>query len=138
MRKYIHAKTLVPMTLLILSIIPFLIDPFDVILQGFIHILLSPSLLISDYLRIGGLGASLLNVALLMVMHTLLLIKLKLRLSGPIVAGLLTIVGFAFFGKNVMNIIPIYLGIYLNSKFQKLNLNHSSSFYYFLQVYHLL
>lgn len=119
MRKYIHAKTLVPMTLLILSIIPFLIDPFDVILQGFIHILLSPSLLISDYLRIGGLGASLLNVALLMVMHTLLLIKLKLRLSGPIVAGLLTIVGFAFFGKNVMNIIPIYLGIYLNSKFQK-------------------
>lgn len=119
MRNYLHSKTLVPIVLIILCILPFIFDPMDVIIRGFVNILRSPSLLISDYLRIGGLGASLLNVALLMVMHTFLLMKLKLRLSGPIVAGLLTIVGFAFFGKNVLNILPIYIGIFLNSKFQK-------------------
>lgn len=119
MKSLLHTKPLTYITLLILLILPFLVDDLSAIYEGSLAILTHPSLLISDYLRIGGLGASLLNLALLMVMNITLIRLLKLKLNGPIFAGLLTIAGFAFFGKNLINALPIYLGIYLNSKFQK-------------------
>lgn len=119
MKSILHTKPLTYIVLMILLILPFLVDDLSSIIDGFYAILVHPSLLISDYLRIGGLGASLLNLALLMVMNITLIKMLKLKLNGPIFAGLLTIAGFAFFGKNLINALPIYLGIYLNSKFQK-------------------
>ena len=119
MKSILHTKPLTYIVLMILLILPFLVDDLSSIIDGFYAILVHPSLLISDYLRIGGLGASLLNLALLMVMNVALIKTLKLKLNGPIFAGLLTIAGFAFFGKNLINALPIYLGIYLNSKFQK-------------------
>jgi hypothetical protein len=119
MKKILHTRPLTYITLIVLLILPFLVDDSKSIFDGSLAILTHPSLLISDYLRIGGLGASLLNLALLMVMNVTLIRLLKLKLNGPIFAGLLTIAGFAFFGKNLINALPIYLGIYLNSKFQK-------------------
>lgn len=121
MKRLMHTKTLTILSLSILLILPFLLDTWENIAQGTIAILIHPSLLISDYLRIGGLGASLLNVALLMLMNVILLALLKLKLTGPIFAGLLTIAGFAFFGKNPLNIVPIYVGILLSAKFQKVD-----------------
>ena len=121
MKKIIQTNYLFPISLLILFVLAFIFDqPKDVFL-GFIEILKSPSILISDYLRIGGLGASLFNVGLTLLITYSLIKALKLKMTGPIFAGLLTIAGFAFFGKNAMNIIPIYIGIYLNAKFQKVS-----------------
>lgn len=119
MKSILHTKPLTLITLTVLLILPFCFDDLSAISSGFLSITTSPSLLISDYLRIGGLGASLLNLALLMVLNIGLIHLLKLKLNGPIFAGLLTIAGFAFFGKNLINALPIYLGIYLNSRFQK-------------------
>jgi hypothetical protein len=88
-------------------------------LQGFVNILLSKNILVSDYLLIGGLAATLLNVSLT-VMFNLLIVKwLKLKMTGPIFACILTIAGFAFFGKNLFNAIPMYIGIMLYAKISK-------------------
>lgn len=43
---------------------------------------------------------------------------LKQKVSGPIFCGLLMFAGFSFFGKNILNTLPIYLGIWLYSKFK--------------------
>lgn len=119
MKNLIQNKYLFPISLLVLIVLAFIFDSPKEIYQGLIEILKSPSVLVSDYLRIGGLGASLVNVSLTLLITYLLILALKLNLTGPIFAGLLTIAGFAFFGKNFLNIIPIYIGIYLNAKFQK-------------------
>lgn len=121
MKRLLHTQPMTILTLIILFIMPFMLDTPQNIAQGMLAILTHPSLLISDYLRIGGLGASLLNVALLMLINVLLLVVLKLKLTGPIFAGLLTIAGFAFFGKNPLNTLPIYVGIWLTAKFQKVD-----------------
>lgn len=121
MKRLLHTQPMTLLTLIILFIMPFMLDTPQNIAQGMLAILTHPSLLISDYLRIGGLGASLLNVALLMLINVLLLVVLKLKLTGPIFAGLLTIAGFAFFGKNPLNTLPIYVGIWLTAKFQKVD-----------------
>lgn len=119
MKNILHTKPLTYITLSILFALPFFVDDPKSIYEGFIEIQISPSLLISDYLRIGGLGGSLMNLAIVILINVLLIRFLKLKLNGPIFAGLLTIAGFAFFGKNVINALPIYVGIYLNSRFQK-------------------
>jgi len=113
-------RMLLPIIFIILFSLAFIFDSPKAIFQGYLNILQSPSVLISDYLRIGGLGATLFNVATIIMLNVILLTKLGFRMSGPIFAGVFTIAGFSFFGKNIFNTLPIYLGIYLYAKTQKL------------------
>ena len=43
----------------------------------------------------------------------LFLVLMGQTLNGPLLAGVLTIVGFSAYGKTVLNITPILLGVYL-------------------------
>src|SRR5690554_772090 len=112
---------MIPLIFVVLFSMAFLFDDFSSIYFGYLEILQSPSVLITDYLAIGGLGATLFNVASIMLINIIMLKILKLKMTGPIFAGLLTIAGFSFFGKNIFNTIPIYIGIYLHAKHQKLD-----------------
>lgn len=101
----------------------FLSGHFLTILQGFVAIILHPSLLITDYLAIGGLQATLIN-AWIMLHLSLLTLKLsRAKFSGVAFAGILTIVGFSFFGKNPINVIPIWIGFYFYTRLTKSKLN---------------
>ncbi|MDR2832814.1 MAG: DUF1576 domain-containing protein, partial [Streptococcaceae bacterium] len=42
----------------------------------------------------------------------------KVNFTGPIIAGLFTVLGFAFFGKNLLNSMPIIFGVYLYAKLE--------------------
>lgn len=106
---------------LILFATAFYFDDLSTIYEGYLAILQSPSILISDYLEIGGLGATLFNVATILLINVVMISVLKMPLSGPIFAGIMTIAGFSFFGKNIFNTIPIYVGIYLYARMQKLD-----------------
>lgn len=117
--KTIQQNWLIPTIFGILFVIAFAIDSFQNILSGFVRILMSPSILVSDYLLIGGLAATLLNVSLTVILNLYLVKRIGLKMTGPIFACILTIAGFAFFGKNLFNAIPMYIGIYLYSKATK-------------------
>lgn len=113
---YLKHHMLLPLIFGTLFVMAFILEPFDEMMAGFVRILLSKSILISDYLLIGGLSATLLNVALTVLLNLLIIRFLKLKMTGPIFACLLTIAGFAFFGKNLFNAIPMYIGIFLYAK----------------------
>lgn len=100
-------------------IFAFTIDTPTSILIGLKNIILQPDILITDYLDISGIGASFVNSATLCIIYILILIKLKIRLNGSIVAGLFTVSGFSLFGKNLLNVWPLFLGTWLYSKYQK-------------------
>lgn len=113
-------RMMMPIIFIVLFAMAFMFDDLNTIYHGYLAILQSPSVLISDYLHIGGLGATLFNVATIMLINIIMLSVLKLKMTGPIFAGLLTIAGFSFFGKNIFNTIPIYVGIYLHARVQRL------------------
>ncbi|TVP94209.1 MAG: DUF1576 domain-containing protein [Acholeplasmatales bacterium] len=113
-------RMMMPVIFIVLFAMAFMFDDLKTIYRGYLNILQSPSVLISDYLHIGGLGATLFNVATIMLINIIMLSVLKLKMTGPIFAGLLTIAGFSFFGKNIFNTIPIYIGIYLHARVQRL------------------
>lgn len=112
---------LMPIVFVILFATSFLSGSPSELVSGYINILRSPSVLISDYLRIGGFSATMFNVSTILLINIIMLNRLKMKMTGPVFAGLLTIAGFSFFGKNIFNTIPIYLGIYLYAKLQKLD-----------------
>lgn len=91
----------------------FLIEPTNNTIEGLISILKHPGVLISDYLRIGGLIPTLINVWATTFLSVLLFRVLKVKFTGSIIAGILTIAGFAFFGKTPLNVLPIWLGLFI-------------------------
>ena len=123
-RSILTGKIVVPFTLLCLLIIAFWIDDFQSIFSGYCKIVLSSGILITDYLAIGGLAATLFNVVTLVFVYYILINSLSIKISGPIFAGLLTIAGFAFFGKNILNTAPILFGTYTYSYVNKINIKN--------------
>jgi hypothetical protein len=120
--KRMKQDMLLPVIFGTLFFVSLFMSPIQETLEGFLAILLSKSILVTDYLVVGGLSATLLNVSLTVLLNLWIIKRLKLEMNGPIFAGLLTIAGFAFFGKNMWNSIPIYLGIYLYSRVKKVEL----------------
>ncbi len=88
------------------------------VIGGLYKIFRSSSILITDYLAIGGLSATLLNIILVLSVNLFIIHKCKIKVRGVAFAALWTVIGFSFFGKNVISILPIYLGAFLYSKFE--------------------
>lgn len=99
-------------------IFAFIMDSPTSIFIGVKNIILQPDILITDYLEISGIGASFINSAILCIIYILILIRLRIKLNGSIIAGLFTVSGFSLFGKNLLNVWPIFLGTWLYSKYQ--------------------
>ena len=89
------------------------------ILEGFTQIILSRSILVSDYIAIGGISAALLNVSLVGLMSILMLILSGAKPNGATIMALWLTAGFAFFGKNVFNMLPLTFGVWLFAKYKK-------------------
>jgi len=99
--------------------IAFSVDTPSTIYTGFINIISSRSILVTDYLEIGGVGATLLNVAIAGLSSLMLLTTSRIKPSGAIIMALWLTAGFAFFGKNVFNMIPLTIGVWCYSKYKK-------------------
>ena len=91
----------------------------DSILQGWWRILQSPSVLLSDYMVIGGPGSAFVNAGVVGLIGLLLLTITHTAISGPTIAAVFTMSGFALFGKNPLNILPIILGVYIYSRIKR-------------------
>lgn len=101
-------------------ILAFIFDSPKNILLGLYNIVVSRDILLTDYLEIGGLGATLVNSSLLAFINIYIIYKLKLKINGAIIAALYTIMGFSFIGKNIFNVWPMYIGGYLYVNYHKI------------------
>lgn len=87
---------------------------------GLYKIIQSPTTLITDFIVVGGLGAACINASLIAFFNLYLLKRFKMRINGLLIAAFFTVLGFSFFGKNIVNILPIYYGGYLYARYQKI------------------
>lgn len=102
-----------------LVIFGFLVDTPKEIFQGIYSILTQPDTLITDYIGVGGMGAAFVNAGALTLIFIYILYKLKINFNGATIASLFLIAGFALFGKNLLNVWFIVIGVYLYAKVQK-------------------
>jgi hypothetical protein len=88
--------------------------------SSFIKLNLSPAILLTDYFEAFGPSATLLNAAIVLVINVVILLILKMQLSGLLYAAIFTVYGFSFLGMNTVNLIPIYIGGWVYAKYMNL------------------
>ena len=93
-------------------------------LRGLLILQRSPTRLVSDFTVIGGIGATLINASLVGAIALLLVRLVKVRLSGPTIAAIFTLMGFSLFGNTPLNIAPIILGVFLSSRIVRTPFSH--------------
>lgn len=109
----------------------FLLDTPGVIWAGLFRIIISTSVLLSDYIAIGGPGAALFNCGLMMLLCVVMARVTKAKMNGPLLAAIFMVGGFALFGKNLFNASPILLGAYLSARYRKVALSTQTAVAFF-------
>ena len=85
-------------------------------LRGLWVIVISRDALITDYFELAGYGAAFWNACLVMGMGLWLLHREKIQFTGLTMAAVFINVGYALWGKNPVNILPILFGTFLYAK----------------------
>lgn len=111
---------------LILSLLPvyFIIaglfmQPVDEIFHGIVEIIREPDFLITDYFVIGGVGAAFINAGVLTLICIGIMYALDMNFDGHTVTSTCLMFGFSLFGKNLLNIWMILVGVFLYAKYHK-------------------
>lgn len=77
---------------------------------GLVKIIISRDALITDYYELAGYGAAFLNAAMVLGLSIGLVLVEKIPFTGLTMAALFINAGYGLWGKNVLNIIPVFLG----------------------------
>jgi hypothetical protein len=104
---------------LLFIILAFIMDTPIQIFLGLKNILFEPNILITDYIQLAGIGATFINMSLVILASIVVLVYVGIKPNGSTVALLFTMAGFSLFGKNIVNIWPIIFGVWLYSIYQK-------------------
>ncbi len=91
--------------------------------EGVWLIVVSRDALITDYFELVGYGAAFLNAAFVLGISIALVVSQKIPFTGPTMAALFINAGYALWGKNPVNIIPVILGTALYAKTHKSKLS---------------
>jgi len=111
-----HLYRLMLVTIALFTVLGLLRDGPAQAIQGFLILQQHPARLINDFTVIGGNGGALLNAALMGALSLALIRFNGVRLAGPTMAAIFTIMGFSLFGKTVVNVAPVMFGVYLAGK----------------------
>lgn len=115
---------------LILALIPayfivagLFLQPLDGILEGVYTMIREPDFLITDYIAVGGVGAAFINAGFLTLISIAFIYYLDMEMDGHTITSSCLMFGFSLFGKNLMNIWAIMLGVLLYAKYHKTSLS---------------
>jgi len=122
-----QVTTITAVSFIIIILLALFIGNISDNFNALIRILEAPGILLSDSIAVnrdynGILNGFVLNL-FLTVGLCLILVKIsKAPFEGVVIAGVFTVAGFTFIGKNVWNVLPIFSGVILYSKFKKVEL----------------
>lgn len=119
LKNYYPPYVILSVLYLFFIVFAFFLDSPSEVFNGLKSIILSSDILITDYMEVGGIGAALVNAALTSLLSLFLLVIIGIKPNGSTIMSLWLMTGFSFLGKNIFNIWPIILGVYLFSKYQK-------------------
>lgn len=111
-------RGILPAFCVLLALLAFVFQRPGEVFRGLLQIMLSDAGLITDPAVVGGVGAALLNAALVLGLSTALVYGLKLPITGLTFACLFMMAGFSLLGKNILNILPILAGGWLYARHQ--------------------
>lgn len=101
--------------LLLLVFLALLLGHFTQAIKGYGQLFKSTGRVPDDFVSKYGIHTVLLNMCLMLGIYLSLVLALGVELNGPILGGLLSIMGFSGFGKHPRNALPVSLGVFLGA-----------------------
>lgn len=95
------------------------LQPIHEIGPGLSAIIREPDFLITDYILIGGVGAAFINAGILCLISIGVVYLLGMEMDGHTITSAFLMFGFSLFGKNLVNIWLILLGVVLYAWYHK-------------------
>ncbi len=80
-------------------------------------ILFSESHLVTDYIALTSVGTALFNSSMMTFIAIFICYHYRVPMTGGAVSAIFMVTGYGLFGKNLLNFIPIFLGVRLYSYF---------------------
>ncbi len=117
-----------PLYFLIFGLI---LEPPIEMLHGLLTIVTEPAYLITDYFALGGPAATFVNASLVTLLCILIMYLIGLNVDGTSIAALGLMMGFAMFGKNLLNVWPIFLGVAIYARYHRDPLSK----YFYIGIY---
>lgn len=96
-----------------------MVQPLEEIGPGLARLIQEPDFLITDYFVVGGIGAAFLNAGVLTLVSIGLIYFLGMEMTGHTITSVCLMFGFSLFGKNLLNIWAILMGVFLYAKYHK-------------------
>lgn len=121
LRKKYFLLSVIPIYFILIGLFS---QPFLDICSGFLRIMKEPDFLITDYFVIGGIGAAFFNAGSITLLLLAVLYVMKMEVDGHTITSCCLIFGFSLFGKNVVNIWAILLGVFLYSYYHKTSIRN--------------
>lgn len=87
--------------------------------HGLLRILVVRDTLITDYVGVGGIGGAFLNAGVLTMLTCAIYARSGAKIGGAAMAAIFLTLGFALFGKNLLNVWFIVAGVWLYAKFKR-------------------
>lgn len=97
----------------------FMYNTLSEICAGCIKIITSPANLITDYIELSNVGATLMNAGIMLLVSLIMIKANGAKINGILIAAMFTVTGFSLFGKNIYNSVPITLGVMLYAKLER-------------------
>lgn len=101
-------------------IIALCLQPWSEILEGLGQIFMEPDILITDYFVFGGPAPALFNAGILTLISIYIIHKQGMEMDGHTITSSCLMFGFSLFGKNLVNIWTILVGVYLYARYHKM------------------
>lgn len=101
-------------------IVGLLMQPVSEILPGLGRIFIEPDILITDYFIVGGPGPALINAGVLTLISIYIIHRQGMEMDGHTITSSCLMFGFSLFGKNLLNIWTILIGVYLYARYHKM------------------
>ena len=95
------------------------LQPVSELGEGLLTIIREPDFLITDYFVLGGPGAALINAGVVTLLCLLMVFWLRMEIDGHTLTALCLMFGFSLFGKNLLNIWLILVGVFLYARVHK-------------------
>ena len=103
----------------IMIIFGFCVSGFAETFRGFVALTFSTDHLFTDYFVQGSIGGAFFNAGLMGLLGIALILICKKDINGITIAGIFFFIGFAMFGKTIINTPPIIGGVFLYSLLRK-------------------
>ena len=105
-------------------LVALVLQPPAEIMRGMIQIMKEPDFLITDYIVVGGVSAALLNASILTYLCIWILYHLGMEMDGHTITSCCLMFGFSLFGKNILNIWTILLGVAVYARYHKTSIKN--------------